>query len=112
MNKRLLNSFDDGDEYEDDTKLDHQQHLFLLDVISSFSFGLCVLVCGGSTLGIKRPKTPCPRKWDRAPRPRDRNLDTSIRFLNDLWSIHGKMDIKFLFMDRNLDLCWFFLQNV
>ena len=64
-----------------------------------------MLVCGGSTLGIKRPKTPCPRKWERAPRPRDRNLDTSMRFLNDLWSIHGKMDIKFLFMDRNLDLC-------
>ena len=58
-------------------KLDHQQHLFF-DIISSFLFGLCVFVCMGSTLGIKRSKTPCPRKWDRAPRPRDRNSDTSM----------------------------------
>ena len=66
-----------------------------------------MFVCVGSTLGIKRPKTPCPRKWDRAPRPRDRN----VRFLNDLWSIHWKMDITFLFMDGNLDLYGLFLQK-
>ena len=29
-NERLLKGFDDGDENEDDMKLDHQQHLFLL----------------------------------------------------------------------------------
>ena len=31
-----------------------------------------------------------------------------MRFLNDLWSIYGKMDIKFLLMDGNLDICGFF----
>ena len=31
-----------------------------------------------------------------------------MRFLNDLWSIHGKMDIKVLFIDWNLDLCGYF----
>ena len=29
-NKRLLKSFDDGDDNEDDMKLDHQKHLFPL----------------------------------------------------------------------------------
>ena len=29
-NKRLLKTFDDGDDNENDMKLDHQQHLFLL----------------------------------------------------------------------------------
>ena len=29
-NKRLLKGFDDGDDNEDDMKLVHQQHLFLL----------------------------------------------------------------------------------
>ena len=31
-----------------------------------------------------------------------------MRFLNDLWSIHVKMDLNFLFMDGNLDLYGFF----
>ena len=57
-----LKGFDDGDDNEDDMKLDHQHISSFFDVISSFSFGLCVFVCVKSTLGIKRPKTPCPRK--------------------------------------------------
>ena len=43
---------------------------------------VCLCVCvgggGGGTLWIKLPKTPYPRKCDRAPRPWDRNLDTSM----------------------------------
>ena len=41
------------------------------------------------------------------------HLVPSTGILNDLWSIHGKMNINILFMDGNLDLrVLFFLINI
>ena len=67
-----------------------------------------MFVCGASTLGIKRPKLHVLGNGIENLDPGTSFGYFNLRFLNDLWSIHGKMDIKFLFMDGNLDLCGFF----
>ena len=56
-NKRLLKGFDDGDDNEDDMKLDHQQHLFLLRCHLLLLIRIVCVCVWGEYPGDKTAKT-------------------------------------------------------